>query len=188
MTAWLVSLPHDLKLLQDAADDENRSREGRELAVGGLIYVVSPNDFISADRPDSVLSYCDDTLLLHMVLDQLVASTDAEDLELFTSRDPDLFASLSEQLKVCEEVVGGELYGWLKSKVELLTKLEYKGKKVPAFLDDEEAAEYLYEDSLGFRTEYEVDDETIGDKFKKATGLIALWQRRKEEEDRKKKA
>ncbi len=184
MTSWLVSLPHDLKLLLDAKDDENLSREARLLAVGGLVYVVSPNDFISADRPDSVLSYCDDALLLHMVLAKLGASDD-EDTEFFKSRNPEFFEGLADELAACEAAVGDELYGWLNSKVALLTALEYKGKKVPAFLDDDEAGEYLYEDVLGFRTEYEVDEETIGDKFKKASGLIELWKRKKEEEDRK---
>lgn len=182
MTEWLVSLPHDLKLLFDVTDDENFSREARELAVGGLIYVVSPNDFISADRPDSVLSYCDDALLLHMLLDELAGGEDGEDLQ---ARRPEFFGSLKDELMVCEQAVGTELYGWIKSKVPQLKSLEYKGKKVATYLDDDEASGMLYEDGLGFRTEYEVDEETIGDKFKKASGVVELWQRKKEEEDRK---
>jgi hypothetical protein len=39
---WLCTLPHDLKVAYDAMDDENLSREQRELAVGAIIYVVSP--------------------------------------------------------------------------------------------------------------------------------------------------
>jgi len=182
MTEWLVSLPHDLKLLFDVTDDENFSREARELAVGGLIYVVSPNDFISADRPDSVLSYCDDALLLHMLLDELAGGEDGEDLQ---ARRAEFFDSLKDELSVCEQAVGSELYSWIKSKLPQLKSLEYKGKKVATYLDDDEASGMLYEDGLGFRTEYEVDEETIGDKFKKARGVVELWQRKKEEEDRK---
>ena len=53
------------------------------------------------------------------------------------------------------------------------------------YLDDEEAAEYLYEDGLGFRTEYPVDEEDLADRFKKSSTILEVIQRRKAEEDRK---
>jgi uncharacterized membrane protein YkvA (DUF1232 family) len=67
MSSWLISLPFDLKILYEAADDENLSREAREMAVGGIIYAISPNDAI-ADRHDSFVSYCDDCIVIRLAL------------------------------------------------------------------------------------------------------------------------
>src|SRR5215470_2084601 len=102
--AWLVSLPHDLKIAFDAMDDENLPRAVREVATGVVIYIVSPNDSIQ-DRNDAVVSFADN-------------------------------------LSVCKSVMG-ELMPWLESKVSTLRTAEYKGKKLAAYLDDDEAREQL---------------------------------------------
>jgi uncharacterized membrane protein YkvA (DUF1232 family) len=184
MTEWLCSLPHDLKILYEAASDENLARKDRELCTGAIIYTVSPNDFISADRHD-FLSFADDALLLRMALYDITSGkgeSDPEDTEYFISRFPEFFESLEEELAVCQKAMG-ELYDWMKTKVDALRGLEYKGKKVAVYLDDDEAGEFLYEDGLAFRTEYPVDEETISDKLKKASTVIELIAKRKEEED-----
>lgn len=182
MSSWLVSLPHDLKVLYEAAADENLNREARELAVGAIIYVISPNDLISADRSDSFISYCDDCLLLRLALVEVVKADD-EDTDFFKSRFPEFFEPLTEELEVCQAAMG-DLYEWFQSKISGLRALEYKGKNVAVYLDDEEAREFLYEDGLGFRTEYDIDEETLADSFKKASTVIERLQRRKDEEDR----
>lgn len=182
MRAWLVSLPHDLKILFEAKDDENLPQESREYAVGAIIYAVSPNDFISADRHDSFLSFTDDCLLMRMALQRAVKE-DNEDVDFFKSRFPEFFDTLDEELAVCKEAMG-DLYDWLESKVEVLRKLEYKSKKVKHYLEDDEASEYLYEDGLGFRTEYPVDEETLSDKLKKASTVLSAMQRWKDEDER----
>ncbi|MEM9488888.1 MAG: hypothetical protein AAGC55_07070 [Myxococcota bacterium] len=181
ISSWLVSLPFDLKVLFEAADNENLDREARELAVGTIVYVVSPNDFI-ADRHDSFVSYCDDCIILRMAMQHLVADG-SEDIESFTDRFPEFFGSLSDDLAVCKAVMG-ELYDWLDSKVPSLRKQEYKGKSIPAYLDEEEAGELLYEDQLGFTTEYPVEEETLSDKFKKVSTILEVIRRRKAEEAR----
>jgi hypothetical protein len=182
MSAWLVSLPHDLKVLYEAASDENLERRDRELAVGTIISTISPNELARADRFD-FLSYCDDCVLLRLALRRIVAADD-EDAEFFRSRFADFFDPLDEELAVCQEAMG-EFYSWLDGRVEGLRKLEYKGKKVTDYLDDDEAAELLYEDGLGFATEYPVDEETISDKLKKASTILEVFERRKREFDRK---
>lgn len=182
MRAWLISLPHDLKILYEASTDENLEREVRELAIGAIIYVVSPNDFISSDR-DEFSSYADDCIMLRLALRKIVAGDD-EDSEFFKSRFAEFFETLNDELVVCESAMG-ELFSWLDSRLGQLGKLEYKGKKIPNYLDDEEDAELLYEDGLGFRTEYPVDEDDLHDRFKKASTIIEVIQRRKDEEDRK---
>ena len=80
----------------------------------------------------------------------------------------------------------GDLMTWLESKVGGLSALEYKGKKVSKYLDDEEAREQLFDDGLVFRTDYPVDEKTIGDKLKKASTITEVIKRRKAEEARAK--
>lgn len=179
---WLVSLPHDLKIAFDAMDDENLPRPVREVAAGVIAYVVSPNDFVS-DRNDAVVSYADDALLLRLALAQALGT--GEDEQAFRDRFPELFESLDENLTVCKSVMG-ELMTWLEGKVSGLPTIEYKGKKISKYLDDEEAREQLFDDGLVFRTDYPVDEKTIGDKLKKASTVTDAIKRRKAEEARAK--
>jgi uncharacterized membrane protein YkvA (DUF1232 family) len=180
--SWLVSLPHDLKIAFDAMDDENLPRTVRETATGVAIYVVSPNDSIS-DRHDAVVSYVDDAMLLRLALAKAIGT--GEDEQAFRDRFPELFESLEDNLKLCKSVMG-DLMTWLESKVTGLKSIEYKGKKVPAYLDNDEARGELFDDGLVFRTDYPVDEKTIGDKLKKAATVVDVLKRRRADEARAK--
>ena len=182
MRGWLIALPHDLKILYEATSDENLDRASRELATGAIIYVVSPSDFITSDRSD-FSGYADDCLILRLALSRIVANKD-EDSQQFRERFADFFGSLPDELGVCKKAMG-ELYDWLDSLVDGLPRLEYKGKKVAVYLDDDEASEMLYEDGLAFATDYPVDEDDLADRFKKASTIIDVIQKRKVEEDKK---
>ena len=180
--SWLVSLPHDLKIAFDAMDDENLPRPAREIATGVAIYVVSPKDSMS-DRNDQVISYADDAVLLRLALHK--ALDEGEDAQAFRDRFPELFENLEDDLKLCKSVMG-DLMTWLESKVGTLKTMPYKGKKVPVYLDNDEARETLFDDGVVFRTDYPVDEKTIGDKLKKAATVIEVMKRRKADEARAK--
>lgn len=178
---WLVSLPHDLKIAIEAMDDENLPRSAREIAVGAIMYVVSPNDFVS-DRNEAVASFADDAILLRLALLAVIADG-GEDGVAFRERFPELFEGLDEDLKICRALMG-DLMTWLETKVAGLRTQNYKGKKLPLYLDNDEARETLYEDGLAFRTDYPVDDKIIGDKLKKASTVIDVMRKRRAEEIR----
>ncbi len=177
---WLVSLPHDLKIAFDAMDDENLPRPVREVAAGVVAYVISPNDSVS-DRNENIVSFADDAMLLRVALSQALGP--GEDEKAFRDRFPELFEQLDENLSLCKSVMG-ELMTWLEGKVTGLPRLDYKGKKIVKYLDDEEAREQLFDDGLVFRTDYPVDEKTIGDKLKKASTVTEAMKRRKQEEAR----
>jgi uncharacterized membrane protein YkvA (DUF1232 family) len=181
---WLVSLPHDLKIAFDAMDDENLPRPVREVAAGVVAYVVSPNDFVS-DRNDAVVSYADDAVLLRLALQKALGK--GEDEQAFRDRFPELFEDLDANLVLCKTVMG-DLMTWLEGKIPSLPKMDYKGKKVGKYLDDEEAREQLFDDGLVFRTDYPVDEKTIADKLKKASTVTEVMKRKKQEEARAKGA
>ena len=179
--SWLVSLPHDLKIAFDAMDDENLPRPAREIATGAVMYIVAPKDSV-ADR-NEVASYADDALLLRLALHK--ALDKGEDQDAFRDRFPELFESLDENLKLCKSVLG-DLMTWLEQKIPMLRNSSYKGRKLAQFLDNDEAREELFEDGLVFRTDYPVDEKTIGDKLKRAQTVVEVMRRRKADEARAK--
>jgi len=181
---WLVSLPHDLKIAFEAMDDENLPRPVREAAAGVVAYVVSPNDSLK-DRNDNIVNFADDAVLLRLALQKALGP--GEDEQAFRDRFPELFESLDENLTLCKSVMG-ELMTWLESKVGGLAGLEYKGKKIAKYIDDDEARGQLFDDGLVFRTDYPVDEKTIADKLKKASTVTEVMKRRKAEESRAKGA
>ena len=163
-------------------DDENLPRPVREVAAGVVAYVVSPNDFVS-DRHDQVVSFADDAVLLRLALQKALGS--GEDEQAFRDRFPELFEGLEENLALCKGVLG-ELMSWLEGKVGALPSMDYKGKKINKYLDDDEAREQLFEDGLVFRTDYPVDEKTITDKLKKASTITEVLRRHQTEEARTK--
>lgn len=163
-------------------DDENLPRAAREIAAGAVIYVVSPNDAVS-DRSNNIVSYADDAVLLRIALDKALGK--GEDEQAFRERFPELFDNLDDNLKLCKSFMG-DLMAWLESKVATLKSIDYKGKKVATYLDNDEAREQLFDDGLVFRTDYPVDEKTIGDKLKKAATVIDTMKRRKADEARAK--
>jgi uncharacterized membrane protein YkvA (DUF1232 family) len=180
--SWLVSLPHDLKIAFDAMDDENLPRPSRELATGVAMYIVSPKDSVK-DTNDAVVSFADDAVLLRLVFQKALGK--GEDEDAFRDRFPELFDNLDENLALCKQVMG-ELMTWLESKVGTLKTTSYKGKKLAIYLDNEEAREALVDDGLVFRTDYPVDEKTIGDKLKRAATIIETMKRARAEEVRAK--
>lgn len=167
-------------------DDENLPRPVREVAAGVIAYVVSPHDFVS-DRHDAVVGYADDALLLRLALQKALGPPlgGGADEQTFRERFPELFDDLEKNLTLCKSIMG-ELMSWLEGKVTTLPTIEYKGKKITKYLDDDEAREQLFEDGLVFRTDYPVDEKTITDKLKKATTITEVMKRRQAEEARAK--
>ncbi|HEY0192370.1 MAG TPA: hypothetical protein VGC42_14720 [Kofleriaceae bacterium] len=179
---WLVSLPHDLKIAFEAMDDENLPRTARDLAAGAVAYVISPNDVVS-DRHDQVVTYSDDAIVLRLALQKALGP--GEDEQAFRDRFPELFEGLEDHLALCKDILG-ELMTWLDGKVGTIVSTDYKGKKIPKYVDDEEAREQLFEDGLVFRTDYPVDEKTITDKLKKASTITDVLRRQQAEEARTK--
>jgi hypothetical protein len=180
MSEWLVALPHDLKLLYEAASDPNLDREARELAVGAIISTISPGHLPGVPRGDFI-NYCDGVILLRLVAQRIVARGD-EDCDAFKERFSDFYEKIDDDVALCESVLGD--IQWLRDKTAALHKLEYKSKKVGVYLDDDDASEFLYEDGLEFQTEYEVDDDVLSDRLKRVSTILDALQKRRKADTR----
>jgi uncharacterized membrane protein YkvA (DUF1232 family) len=178
---YLVSLPFDLKVLFEAKDDPDLDRRARETACGAILHVLTPGD-VAGEK--NIIGFVDDTVIVRLAL-KAILEKGGEGAEAFRDRFVDQYEGLEEALSCFEEFLGADLYGWLAGKIEGLPKLSYKQKRVPAYLDDEETAEDLYEQGLTFQTDYEITEEILRDKFKQVRPVIEHLQKRKADEAKK---
>lgn len=180
VSSWLVSLPHDLKVLFEAKDEPNLDRPAREIAAGAILHVLSPDTSGEQD----FIGFADDAIVLRESL-RAVATQGGEGAGAFRERFADYYGTLDNELGVCQQALG-ESYPWLIRKIESLPRLVYKGKKVPQYIDDEEATELLYEDGLAFSTDYPIDEAKLHMRLKKPETLLEPLRRRAAAERQKK--
>jgi uncharacterized membrane protein YkvA (DUF1232 family) len=176
----LVSLPYDLRVLFEAMSEEDLDRAAREKVTGAIMYILSPNDAAPPDQPH--LAFVDDVVLLRVALKHATRRGDEAD-RAFAERFPEQFESLDEDLETFRGYLG-DSFRWIESKVDALSRMVYKGKRVKEYLDDEEAASFLYEEGLSFTTDYEVDEEAVS-RLKRPEPLRQYLERRMAEDSRR---
>ncbi len=167
----LVTLPFDLKVLYEAKDDPNHERGVRETVCGAILYILHPQE--SNER---ILGRTDDVVLLRLVLAWIKRQ---EGTAEFCERFGELYDPLEQDLATYKAALGGT-YTWLESKIGELTKQVHKAKKVKTYLDDDEAAETLYEDGLEFGTNYEITEEQIEGRLKQSKPVLDYLERKKQ--------
>lgn len=175
---YLLTLPYDLKVLFEAASEQNLERQARELAAGTIIYVLTPNEAAPSDQPH--LAYVDDAIILRVAL-RTVLRLGGDGAAEFAERYPEYYEKLEEELGVLRDYLGGDAIAWMESKTLTMARNVYKGKKVAQYLDDAEAADFLFEESLAFATDYEIDEEAVS-RIKRAEAIRQHLHRRMAEE------
>ncbi|MCC6746633.1 MAG: DUF1232 domain-containing protein [Deltaproteobacteria bacterium] len=174
----LVTLPYDLKVLHEILCDEDLPKEARRLAAGAVVYCLSPSDPI----PDQtgLVGFVDDVVLVRSVLHR-VLEMGGDDAADYPARFGDQFNGLAEDLSLFRSQLGSSM-NWIDARLERLTEPKYKGKTIAMLVDDDEARELLYEDSLAFGTEYEIDDEKAR-RLASAKPVVDAFRKRQETED-----
>ena len=71
-------------------------------------------------------------------------------------------------------------------KLEGFRKAPYKGKTPSQYVDDEEAASFLYEEGLEFQTNYNVTEDKVRNKVRRVDAILE-WLTKRRAEDAKKK-
>lgn len=179
ISSWIVSLPHDLKVLFEAKDEPNLDREAREIAAGAILYVLTPDTSSSED----FVSFADDAVVLREAL-LAVIRHGGEGARDFRDRFAEYYDTLDADLDVCKQVMG-DTHTWLAGKIDGLKKLVYKGKKVSLYLDDDAAGQELYDDGLAFATDYPIDEEKLSMRLKKVETLLDPLKRKAADERKK---
>lgn len=175
---YLVSLPFDLKVLQEAVSDPDLDRPVRELAAGAVMHTLAPQE-----GEQSLLKYADDVLLVRAALKQ-VADSGGEGASAFRDRFAEVYATLDEDIDLFERHLG-DTWRWLTSKVSGFGRQVYKGKRASHYIDDDDALAFLYEEGLEFQTNYSVTEEQVRNKLRRAEQVVEMLNRRRAEEAKK---
>lgn len=182
MRELLVNLPYDLKAVFEAMTDEDLPADARYLATGAVIYTLSPADPI----PDhiGIVGFTDDVVALRLSLKSLL-DIGGDAIAEYPTRFPEQFEKLDEDIALFREYFG-ENMDWLERRMSLeaIHKDKYKGKTVKEYVEDDEAGQYLYEEGLGFTTDYEIDDEEV-ERLSSGKPVFEAFQKRHQFEERR---
>ena len=174
---YLVSLPFDLKILQEAVADPDLDRGARDLAAGAIVHTLLPQE------GEGILRFVDDVLLVRAAL-KAVATAGGASFEAFRARFAETYAPLDETLAVFSEELGDN-WRWLTDKLPSFPRLMYKGKRASQYVDDDESQSMLYDEGLEFETNFNVTEEQVKNRLRRADQIVELLARRRAEEARK---
>lgn len=180
VTEYLLSLPFDLKVLQEAVTDPDLERGAREIAAGAITHTLGPQDL--GDGPSR---FVDDLLLVRAALKRVVADGGDAAKDFTTRFEAEIYGKLDADLALFEEVLG-DLWPWLTSKLEAFRKTPYKGKTPPQYVDDDEAASFLYDEGLEFQTNYNVTEDKVRNSVRRVDAIVEMLNKKRAEEAKKK--
>jgi hypothetical protein len=177
---YLVSLPFDLKILQEAVTDPDLDRAAREIAAGTIVHTISPQT-----EGEGPLKFADDVLFVRAALGRVIADG-SEGAQAFKDRfSGEVYEKLQQDCARFEEYLG-DVWPWLTGRLAGFGKIPYKGKKASQYVDDEEAATLLYEEGLEFQTNYNLSEEQVRNKVRRADQILELLNKKRAEEAKKK--
>ena len=130
------------------------------------------------------MSYADDAVLLRLALQKALGK--GEDEDAFRDRFPELFENLDENLDALQ-VRHGRADDLAREQGRLAQDdRATRARSSRRTSTTRRRASSSFDDGLVFRTDYPVDEKTIGDKLKKAATIIEVMKRRKADEARAK--
>ncbi|MFO0619965.1 MAG: hypothetical protein U0745_01125 [Polyangia bacterium] len=171
VSEYLLSLPFDLKILQEALTNDELPRALREQATGVLIQAFSHQEGSGPER------FFDDVLLLRIMLGQ-IAAVDSDEAQSFCDRFDEIFSTLDHDLPLLESVLGPELWSSLTSRLGSLGKLLHRGKRPAQYVSDDASWDLLYDDGIDFQTAYNVTEEQVRNRLRKAETILDTLHKR----------
>lgn len=179
MAEYLLSLPFDLKILQEAVTDPDLDKPARLIAASTVFHTILPQE-----GEPGPLRYVDDVLFVRAALNE-VAKGDSEGAVGFRERfASEIYGALPDDLALFNSYLG-ELWPWLCSKLGGFQKLALKGKKPAQAIEDDEIASLLYDEGLEFQTNYPVNEEQVRNKLRRVEPILELFRKRFEDDKKK---
>jgi hypothetical protein len=179
LSEYLLSLPFDLKILQEAVTDTDLDKTVRLLAASTVLHTVLPQE-----GEPGPLRYVDDVLLVRAALAE-IGKGDSEGPTEFRARfQTEIYGKLEDDL-ACFSAYLGPMWPWLTAKLATFHKLSFKGKKPAQALEDEEIAILFYDEGLAFQTNYTVSEEQIRNKLRRGDQVLELFRKRFEDDKKK---
>jgi hypothetical protein len=174
---YLLSLPFDLKILQEAASDLDLHPKAREIAAGAIMHTLLPQE------GEGPLRFADDVLLVRAAF-AAVKLQGGEAFGTFQERFREVYDRLDEDVALFRSQLG-DLWSWLSGKIDTFGKLTFKGKRAAQYIENEEGLALLYDEGLEFETNYNVTEEQIRNKLRRAEQVSELLTKRHAEELKK---
>jgi hypothetical protein len=175
---YLVALPFDVKVLQEAVADPDLDKGARELAAGVVHYVLSHQDSSHHER------LLDSVFLVRLGF-QHVREQGGDGADAFRQRFSELYGRLDEDLGCFQAALGPELWAWLAGRLAIAARVPFKGRKVTEYVDDQEALDQLYEDCLEFQTNFSVSEPQLRNRVRRPEQIVELLQRRHAEDSKR---
>lgn len=158
VTRGIVSLPQDLKVMLKVVDDPGITDQGRQLAAGALLSVLSGTNHIPGMR--GILAYVDDVLVLRLVIER-IAKDSADAIAKYAGESPDFIGALASDLASARAFLG-ELTGVLERAVDKLGSFSHQGHSATQCAKDVEAGTWLYDEVHGALVEsFEFDEDEV---------------------------
>lgn len=177
VSEYLVSLPFDLKILQEVVSDPDLDRGVRELAAGTIVHTLLPQE-------GDLTRFIDDVFFVRAALDRIGADK-SEAAVAFRERFTDAYAVLAEDVALFKKELG-ELWPWLCSKLDSFPKLPFKGKTATQYAADDEASQQLYEEGLEFQTNFNVNEQQVKNKLRRDEQIVEVIAKRHADDLKKK--
>ena len=95
---YLLSLPFDLKILQEAVTDPDLDRSAREIAAGTIIHTIGPQE--GGDGP---MRFVDDVLLVRAALKRVIADGGEHAKDFKARFDGEVYGKLDDDLAIFED-------------------------------------------------------------------------------------
>jgi hypothetical protein len=179
VSEYLLSLPYDLKILQEAITDPDLDKSVRLVAAGTVLHTLLPQE-----GEPGPLRYVDDVLYVRAAL-ALVGRGDNEGASGFRERfAAEVYGRIDEDVKLFSSYLG-DIWTWLNGKLTGFQKLALKGKKATQAVDDDETATLLYDEGLEFQTNYPVNEEQVRNKLRRADQILEVLKKRYEDDKKK---
>ena len=118
---YLLSLPFDLKILQEAVTDPDLDRGAREIAAGAIIHTIGPQE------GDGPMRFVDDVLLVRAAFKQIVSDGSDAAKDFVARFEGEIYGKLDEDLKLFDEALG-DLWPWLNGKLEGFRQVALQGQ------------------------------------------------------------
>jgi uncharacterized membrane protein YkvA (DUF1232 family) len=159
LTKWLRSLPTDVKIVVKMIGDDELDMKARTLAVGTVLYILSPIDLIPDIIP--VLGYIDDAIIMRIVL-VVITEIDPERAIYYRVKYPEMFEPLERQIQILKETLGA-LYSWLRAIIDRLPKRHFHGKPAEEVVNSKDAQEEMFDEVMEYVANIDTDSKTIQD-------------------------
>src|SRR5262249_11482911 len=144
-----------------------------------IIHTIGPQE------GDGPMRFVDDVLLVRAALRRVVADGGDSAKDFADRFDGEIYSKLDDDLSTFESTLG-DLWPWLVGKLETFRKPPYKGKTPSQYVDDEEAASFLYEEGLEFQTNYNVTEDKVRNSVRRVDAILEQLHKRRAEDAKKK--